>query len=164
MTYDDYIAHIDALWTAAQQREDLTESEILTAILYRLVHPRGTAVIYLTNLLASTADPVYRRRYEQAIADIQRCEELPVTPAETEESEADGPMTAEQLAQLAYKLYQQTAPQYGLIAGSTPWESLPEAQQQCALAVARRLLRRIEAHVRYVAHTVNESEATHAVH
>ncbi len=64
----------------------------------------------------------------------------------------DGPVSAEQLAELAYTLCRQLAPEYGLSADMFLWEWLSPEQQHCAIAVARRLLRRVDARVRYILH------------
>ncbi len=172
MTYPEYIAQIDAAWLAAQHREDVAETQILAAILYRLVQPPSAAITFLIDLAEKTTDPALRARYEQASADIQSCEEepMPKRSPEKEVMRADGPVSAEDLAQLAYTLYQQTAPHYGLSPENTPWEGLSEAQQQCAIAVARRLLHRVESRMRYILHggytgplLSEESEKTDAV-
>lgn len=62
---------------------------------------------------------------------------------------ADAPISPLQLAELACTLYRSLAPQYNL----TPppdWHALSPAQQECAIAVATRLLRRVDARMRYV--------------
>lgn len=155
MTYDDYIQQIDTAWLAAQRREDEAEAQILAKILYRLVHPRGTAIVFLTNLLAKTADPAVRTCYEQAIADIQSCEAPPPVTKQGKRSleravmPEDGPISAEQLAQLAHALYQQEAPKHGL-PPLAAWEDISPAQLSCMTTVARRLLHRVDARVRYL--------------
>ncbi len=155
MKYDEYIQQIDAAFVAAQRREDVAETQILAKILYHLVHPRGNAVLLLTNLVAKTADPAIRARYEQAIADIQACEAPPPDGRQGRRSPErammpdDGPISAEQLAELAHKLYQEEAAKRNLPL-LAPWEDIPLAQHSCLNAVARRLLHRVDARVSYL--------------
>ena len=64
----------------------------------------------------------------------------------------DRPVSAEHLAQLALTLYTSLAPSFGLTIppDTLCWETLSPEQRACALAVAHRLLRRVDARVRYV--------------
>lgn len=65
----------------------------------------------------------------------------------------DGPVSADMLAELAYNLYQQMAPKYGLLSPDlTPWAAVPEAQQRLCIAVAACLLHRVDARLRYILH------------
>src|SRR5581483_7809692 len=74
MTYQEYIQKVEAAWLTAQQQGNAEESQVLTAMLYRLVQPTETAVAYLTELIEKTLDPAVRSRYEQAVAQIRQCD------------------------------------------------------------------------------------------
>jgi hypothetical protein len=146
MTYDEYIAHIDALWTAAQQREDLAESEVLTAILYRLVHPPETAIRYLTELAEKTPDAAIRSRYEQAIAAIQACEKEAPAVSEQEREKAKESMLyvdPEELAKFFHTTYETLAPDFSYTtrkASAVPWEQVPEDNRKLMVATAQRVI------------------------
>jgi hypothetical protein len=71
---------------------------------------------------------------------------------ETAVMRPDGPVSAEALARLAFTIYATKAPDYGIHTHVTPFDCLPEQQQRLCTEVARLLLKRVDARVRYILH------------
>jgi hypothetical protein len=57
-------------------------------------------------------------------------------------------MTAEELAKLFHETYEKLAPNYGYTtrrSSAVPWEDVPEPNKSLMIAVAKRVLEKIEA-------------------